>query len=631
MCGIAGLIALRREEAFCVAVDKMTEALVHRGPDSGAVERIGTCLLGNRRLAIVDLSERGRQPMPNEDGTVWITYNGECYNAPQLREMLQSRGHSFRSTTDTEVILHLYEELGDRCVEQLRGMFAFAIWDQRAGRLLLARDRLGIKPLYFSLMPQAIAFASEIKALLVSGIVPAKINGAGIRAYLQLGHIPPPWTPIQAVEPLGPGEIATWQGGTFQRKIYWRMPESNGSLPDQEDQIAHRLQDVLLDACRVQLMSDVPMALFLSGGVDSAAIGSLMRHVGARDITALTVGFEEAEYDESAESSNTAALLGFPHTVLRLSARHVASWVDSAISAMDQPTTDGLNAYWVSRAAAGAGFKVAFSGQGGDELFGGYDSLKWFERFTYAANWLRLTPRTVGSGLFDHDVLPFRWRKLSYLFGADDPFVAAQLAVKVLFLERDVRHLLNPALLEPTPRSEAFVHLTEWADRVSGCVLKQKMAFMDIHTHLEPRLLRDADAMSMSQSLELRPIFLDHVLIEYLMSLPAELRLRQKKLLLEATREIMPRPLFERLVSQRKRTFTLPFARWLVDDLRGLVEETLDPARLQHVGVFQPHAVASLWRRYQRSPAAVGWSRLWSVFVLQRWCEMMRAEIGCTS
>lgn len=624
MCGIAGLVAQRRDETFGVAVEKMAAALIHRGPDSGGVQQIGPCLLANRRLAIVDLSERGMQPMSNEDGNVWITYNGECYNAPELREPLLARGHHFRSTTDTEIILHLYEEFGEGCVEKLRGMFAFAIWDERAKKLLLARDRMGIKPLYFAAIPQGIVFASEVKALLASGLVPARIQSEGIRAFLQLGHIPPPWTPIQNVQPLAPGEVAVWQHGKLRRKAYWHLPEGSRSFRGSEDSIAGELREILLDACRVQLMSDVPIALFLSGGVDSAAIGALMRRVGAKDIRALTVGFEEEEYDESAESAKTAGMLGIPHTVIRLPARQMAAWLDNAVWAMDQPTVDGLNSYWICRAAASAGFKVALSGQGGDELFGGYESLKWFDRFDTAANWLRFAPRWSGRALLDHDAFPFCWRKLSYLFGADDPFVASQLAVKVLFLERNTRDLLTDVFAAPAGPSEAAAHLAAWSERINGRSLKEKLAFMDIHTHLEPRLLRDADAMSMAHSIELRPIFLDHMIVDYVMSLPADLRLNNKKLLFDATRELMPDGLYAELVARPKRTFTFPFRRWLGGELRDDIQDTFEAERIRRAGIFQPEAVAALWHRYQREPAAVGWSRLWAVYVLQRWCETMK-------
>jgi asparagine synthase (glutamine-hydrolysing) len=230
MCGIAGIVTGKVEPHSTAAVERMVAALAHRGPDSHGVQDLGECILANTRLAIVDLSERGRQPMCNEDSTLWITYNGECYNADDFRPLLLSRGHRFRSATDTEVILHLYEEFGEQCAEKLRGMFAFAIWDLRAQKLLLVRDRLGIKPLYYALTADGIVFGSEIKAVLASELLPRKLDGAGIRAYLELGHIPPPWTAIQGVRPLEPGHTGIWQEAKWRTKSYWKLPVSTNGF-----------------------------------------------------------------------------------------------------------------------------------------------------------------------------------------------------------------------------------------------------------------------------------------------------------------------------------------------------------------------------------------------------------------
>ena len=628
MCGIAGIASREANPQHAPAAQNMAAAIHHRGPDGSGVRDFGACVLANARLAIVDLSARGSMPMCNEDSTVWITYNGECYNADELRPQLAARGHQFRSSTDTEVVLHLYEEYGERCVEKLRGMFAFAIWDTRAEKLLLARDRLGIKPLYYSADADRIIFASEIKALLASGFIPRKLDSAGVRAFLQLGHIPAPWTAIQNVKPLEPGHIAVWQKGNFRTQSYWTLPLSTDERDAPTPEVvAATLRDLLLESSRQQLMSDVPIALFLSGGVDSAVLGSLMQHAGADRITALTIGFEEKSFDESASSERTADLLGISRRVIRLPASEMADSLDHAFWAMDQPTVDGLNAYWISRAAAGAGFKVALSGQGGDELFGGYQSLVWFDRFSHLAGYLRPIPRIAGRGFFDHADFPFRWRKLSYLVGADDPFVAAQLAVRVLFLERDVHELLSPAFAATNGTSEASAHIAEWARQTVGQDLQERVAYQDFPAHLEPRLLRDGDAMSMAHSLEVRPVLLDHAIVEYVMKLPPSLRLQKKQLLFNAMQGILPPALLAELQQRPKRTFTFPFARWLGNDLRGTIGAAFEPKRLAAAGVLEPAAVNRLWQRYLRKPESVGWSRLWSVFVLASWCEIMQVGV----
>jgi asparagine synthase (glutamine-hydrolysing) len=628
MCGIAGIVTGKVEPHSTAAVERMVAALAHRGPDSHGVQDLGECILANTRLAIVDLSERGRQPMCNEDSTLWITYNGECYNADDFRPLLLSRGHRFRSATDTEVILHLYEEFGEQCAEKLRGMFAFAIWDLRAKKLLLVRDRLGIKPLYYALTADGIVFGSEIKAVLASELLPRKLDGAGIRAYLELGHIPPPWTAIQGVRPLEPGHTGIWQEAKWRTKSYWKLPVStNGFSHESPEKIAGNLREILLDSSRCQLMSDVPIALFLSGGVDSAVIGALMRRAGADRLTALTIGFEEESFDESKPSQRTAELLGISHRIIRMPASRTLESLDHALWAMDQPTMDGLNAYWISRAAAEEGFKVALSGQGGDELFGGYASIAWFNRFSHVAGWLKAFPQIAGRGLFDHRGLPFRWRKLSYLVGADDPFVAAQLAVRVMFLENDAHEMLSPALNPANRPFEAKEFLTEMAKPTKGQSLQERISFLDFPAHLEARLLRDGDAMSMAHSLEVRPILLDHRVVEYVLALPPAIRLRNKKLLLDATEQYLPAGLLPELASRPKRTFTFPFERWLAGAMRPTIEEAFKPERLASAGVLNPAGVARLWRRFLKEPAAVGWSRVWCVFVLARWCETMRVGV----
>lgn len=622
MCGIAGLIDDAAPQKLLPAAQKMVAALRHRGPDSCGVISSAGCLLGNTRLAIVDLSDRGRQPMSNSGGTVWITYNGETYNARELRQDLIERGYGFRSTTDTEVVLHLYEEYGDLCVEKMRGMFAFAIWDARRRQLLLARDALGIKPLYYARQNGRLIFASEVKALLASGLVEPRLNPQALRVYLQLGHVPPPWTMIDEVEPLPPGHVATWQNGTWNVRAYRGLDRfcTSGEPPTATD-VSHPLGDVLLGAMQRHLISDVPIALFLSGGADSACLGALAGKAGKANITAVTIGFSEPEFDETAPSRETARRLGLPFESVEISAENVIARLDDYIEAMDQPTVDGLNSYWISRVVAERGFKVALSGQGGDELFGGYTSWKWFERLDRFALAARSAPAALGR-LFDRESWPYRWRKFRYLFGADDPFVASQMAVKTLFLERDVA-LLTAPLGKSGPGTEAWKYLSDCSSQLADLPLADKLSIMDICTHLQPRLLRDLDALSMAHSLEVRPPFLDDEVVTFMLNLPARGRRHPKELLLQAIDRFMPGELLADLKSRPKRTFTFPFARWLTRDCKPLLAEAFSAGRLADRGILDPQAVSRIWQRFQSSPQSVGWSRIWSLFVLARWSDLM--------
>jgi asparagine synthase (glutamine-hydrolysing) len=622
MCGIAGLIDDASAETLLPAAQKMVAALRHRGPDSCGVISSPGCLLANTRLAILDLSDRGRQPMSNPGGTVWITYNGETYNACELRRDLIARGYSFRSTTDTEVVLHLYEEYGDLCVQKMQGMFAFAIWDARLRKLLLARDALGIKPLYYARRNGRLIFASEVKGLLASGLVEPRICPQALRVYLQLGHVPPPWTMIDGVEPLPPGHVATWQDGAWNLRAYCALDRfcASGEGSTAAD-VSDRLGDVLFGAMRRHLISDVPIALFLSGGADSACLGALACKAGNANVTAVTIGFSESEFDETELSRQTARQLGLPLESVQISADGVMSGLDDYIRALDQPTVDGLNSYWISKLVAERGFKVALSGQGGDELFGGYTSWKWFERFDRIAAWARPVPSAVGR-LFDRDGWPYRWRKLRYLFGAADPFVASQMAVKTLFLEGDVA-LLTAPLGQYGAFNEARKYLSDCASHTAGLPLHDKLSFMDILTHLQPRLLRDLDALSMAHSLEVRPVFLDDELVKFVLNLSIRARRHPKELLLQAIHRFMPADLLADLKSRAKRTFTFPFSRWLTRDWKPLLAETFSAGRLKDRGILDPNAVNRIWQRFQSSPQSVGWSRIWSLFVVARWSDRM--------
>jgi asparagine synthase (glutamine-hydrolysing) len=625
VCGIAGIATTHPDDSLRSAADRMAASMKHRGPDSQGVQEFRACLLVNARLSIIDLSDRGRMPMSSPDGQTWITYNGETYNAGELRAELEGRGHSFRTTSDTEVVLHLYLEYGERFVEKLRGMFAFAIWDARERKLVLGRDRLGIKPLYLHESAGQLVFASELKALLASGLVPRKLDPAGLRTFLQLGHIPPPWSAIRGVTPLAPGHIGVWKDGGWRTEPYWSL-SPHSSQPLSKDHLAADLSNVLLDAMRNHLVSDVPVLIFLSGGTDSACLGALARAAGVKNLSAMTVGFSEVEFDESKLTRRTAEALGIPLEVVTLEACRVEADLDHAVWALDEPSVDGLNSYWISKLGAEAGFKVALSGQGGDELFGGYESLAWFERFNTIARWARPFPAVPFGRLLDQNAFPFRWRKLSYLIGADDPFVAAQLAVKVLFLDRDVRELISPSFSRNGNHAEARDHLTYWSKQVEKEDLRERLAFMDIHTHLEPRLLRDLDAMSMAHSIEVRPVFLDHRVVEFLLPVPSSIRMQQKRLLLDAAKVFLPPALLADLTARRKRTFTFPFQRWLSHDLRNVLKEAFAPDRLRRTGILEPEAVNRLWDHYERSEGAVGWSRVWNLFVLQRWCELMQVS-----
>ena len=418
------------------------------------------------------------------------------------------------------------------------------------------------------------------------------------------------------------GTLATWQDSAWNLRAYWALDRFCTSCErSTAAEAGDRLGDVLFGAMRRNLISDVPIALFLSGGADSACLGALARKAGNANVTAVTIGFSESEFDETALSRQTARQLGLPLESVQISAERVMASLDDYIRAMDQPTVDGLNSYWISKIVAERGFKVALSGQGGDELFGGYTSWKWFERLERIAVWARPVPSAVGR-LFDRERWPYRWRKFRYLFGAADPFVASQMAVKTLFLEGDVA-LLTAPLGEYEAFNDAWKYLSDCASQAAGLPLADKLSIMDIRTHLQPRLLRDLDALSMAHGLEVRPTFLDDEVVKFMLNMPGPARRHPKELLLQAISRFMPGELLADLKSRAKRTFTFPFARWLTRDLKPLLAETFSAGRLADRGILDPEAVSRIWQRFQSSPESVGWSRIWSLFVLARWSELM--------
>jgi len=624
MCGIAGLVGYAPGDKVLSAAKRMAAAMRHRGPDSCGINSLTDCVLVNTRLAIVDLSDRGRQPMSNSNETVWISYNGETYNAMELRRELIDKGYSFKSKSDTEVVLKLYEAYGDECVRWMRGMFAFAIWDTRKRRLLLVRDRLGIKPLYVARQNGGVIFGSELKSLLASGLIEPRTDAEAVCLYLQLGHVPPARSIIESVLPLPPGHMGSWEDGQFTVRRYWSLAcvdDKKRRLPATP---VDQLGDILLESVHKQLVSDVPIALFLSGGVDSASLGVLARAAQAANITGITLGFSEPEFDETSLARETAKILGLRFETAALTPDRVAQEIDSCISVMDQPSVDGINSYWISKIAAARGFKVALSGQGADELFGGYSSWQWFTRLEHIAAWTRHFPSS-SSRFFAHEEWPYRWRKLAYLFGDGDAFLASQLAVRVLFLDDDVTRLLLPGFLKEATGPGTRECLKSSASDFNNMDHSTILSSMDIRTHLQPRLLRDLDVMSMAHGLEVRPAFLDHRIVEFVLAYPDAAR-RPKELLFASMKRFMPAELLMVLRKRAKRTFTFPFAKWLARDLKPEIDDTFSQKQLSSRGILNSAEVQRVWKRFQSAPKSVGWSRIWSLFVLARWCESMNVR-----
>jgi len=605
MCGIAGLFRTGGDTtpADRSAVERMAAAQTHRGPDDGGLFQDARVVLGHRRLSIVDLTSTGHQPMSNEDGAVWVTYNGEIYNYAELAAELP--GHRFVSRCDTEVLVHGYEEWGmEGLLRKLRGMFAFAIYDARGARplCLLARDRLGIKPLYYVARPDSIAFASEVKALVVSGLAPDRKNTAAMAGLLLLGSVPAPATGIQGVQCLLPGHYLLAGGTGVTTHKYWE-PDDTEPRP-----LGSGLRESLADAVNRHLVSDVPLGIFLSGGVDSAALVALASRAKPA-LTTLTVVFDEREFSEGAEARQIAKKFGTDHREVRVTSQDFMHELPNVLRVMDQPTNDGVNTYFVSRAARQAGLTVVLSGLGGDEVFGGYKHYRWLARHGDSIRRFSALPRflrqTVLSTAVGYGRMRGResWMRLSSLQdGVSD--AGLYLAFRGFFAPQQVRALLD------VHSSEVRLAAGEYLDAHGATeALATGPAFrrLEMRRYLHDQLLRDTDVFSMAHSIEVRVPYLDHILVaqasacETVGQASAGL---SKPLLTEAAGD----PAVFEAARRSKRGFAFPFGKWMRLHSGELREMALAG------GCLNRGAIGNLWNEFDRG--RLHWSRAWMLAVI---------------
>ena len=612
MCGIAGIFrfgdAIQPEDVS--AVERATSAQSHRGPDDSGFYRDERVVLGFRRLSIIDLSAAGHQPMSNEDGTVWVIYNGEIYNYRELGPELKARGHGFRSNSDTEILLHGYEEWGiEGLLKRLRGMYAFALYDSRKACCILARDRFGIKPLYYFQPPrqELLAFASEVKALVRSGMAPCERNREGIIGFLLFGSVPAPLTSIQGVQCLMAGHYLVTNRGGISLHKYWDMkPEVDRPGTDCEAELGTALQDSVAR----HLVSDVPVGIFLSGGVDSAGLVALARRSSAR-LSTLTVVFDEKEFSEAALARRVAERFGTDHQEVRVTGEDFIGELPNLLSAMDQPTNDGVNTYFVSRAARQAGLTVVLSGLGGDEIFWGYKHYRWLATYKDPLRWLRLLPPLLRKGILDGAVNYGRlrgrenWMRLSFLKSRLSS-EALYLAVRGFFAPEQIGRLLDMDSSELRTFSDKYCGLLRSgapnADDSAGA-----FSYLEVKRYMHDQLLRDTDVFSMAHSIEVRVPYLDHPVTDLALELlPAHKRpgLINKPALVRAVND----DLVSDLARQQKRGFAFPFARWMRKNA-GPLQEEAGRAKL-----LNPAAVRNLWAAF--GGGRLHWSRAWATVVL---------------
>lgn len=600
MCGIAGVVGADRT-APMAGVGPMVQRLGHRGPDANGERSFAGCSLGHTRLRIIDLSPLGDQPMSNEDGTVWAVFNGEIYNFETLRSRLLAAGHRFASGTDTEVLVHLYEEHGDEMARHLHGMFAFAIWDDRRRRLLLGRDRLGIKPLYYRTGTGSLTFASEVQALSAASDA---IDLAAVRDLLRLGWVAGPRTIRAGVSELPPGHLLSWQDGVLDVSRFWSPPApAAGAAPPEREELAAALDD----AIRRHLVADVPVGLFLSAGVDSVAVARLASRV-APGLQTYTVAFESGA-DESGEAGEIAARLGLDHAVVRVGHAEALAAVGRFVADMDQPTVDGLNSWIISRAVRDAGLVVALSGLGGDELFCGYSTFRHVPRLVTAGRALQPlgAARRAVVAAMDRSGRTAHSRARRALDGmAGGGWGNAYASVRGLFSDAELDHLWPAGrTLRHPPVAEPHCGDEPAPATVGG---------LEMANYLPFQLLRDTDCMSMAHALEVRVPLLDDAVVELAVrGQHAAGAGWNKGRLIDAVD-----PGLRYLVERPKRTFTLPIAEWMRGGLRDTVEGALVGVGESGLG-FDRRALTDLWHGYLAG--RVGWRPVWGLAVLGMWLD----------
>jgi asparagine synthase (glutamine-hydrolysing) len=621
MCGICGIISLNQQPLSASILQKMepmNDALAHRGPDDSGIWHNETVALGHRRLSIIDLSAAGHQPMLSPDKQTVISFNGEIYNYQLLKN--QTLSYNYQGNSDTETLLAAYQKDGNKMLEQLNGMFAFAIWDAVAQRLLIARDHLGIKPLYYFKNADYLIFASEIRALLASGLVPKKLNKNALSQYLQNQTVYAPQTLVEGVSMLQAGHFMDIKNGVVSIEAYWNFDEKKGPLSISRPEAEKAVRQTLRETIHRQMMSDVPFGAFLSGGIDSSVVVGLMREVTAGDIDTFTVSFDEKKFDETPYARAISDRFGTKHHEIRLSPDDFLADLPDALNALDHPSGDAVNTYVVAKATKAQGIKMALSGLGGDELFGGYPIFKQSERLQKLA-FLNHLPQgvrhSVGQLLKKMDP-SVQSQKIAAVLSLDDlnP-MAAYPIFREIFTEEQRHKLLRNSNARTAGKFVKLGFMPTNSLINNDLQLYNQVSIAEMSGYMQNVLLRDSDQMSMAHALELRVPLLDIELVKLVLQLPDAFKkgAGSKPLLLAAVSDLLPSSLFDR----PKMGFVLPFDGWMRHELRDFCAAHLN--NLADRPEFQGAAIRDLWKAFLSHKKGVSWSRLWTLVALAHWLE----------
>jgi asparagine synthase (glutamine-hydrolysing) len=596
-------------------IHRMCDMIIHRGPDDEGLLVKDGAGLGMRRLSIIDLAG-GHQPLFNEDKSAWIVFNGEVYNFQDLRPDLEARGHRFRTHSDTETIIHLYEEYGSECVQKLRGMFAFAIYDEKKHALLIARDRLGKKPLHYALVDGNLYFASEIKSILAVAPELAETNHEALMQYMYFGYIPDPQTAFRQIHKLPPGHLLEFEKGELKIRQYWDLPEYSTHEPKSEEECLEELEHRLTEAVRIRLIADVPLGAMLSGGTDSSTVVALMSRVSAGPVKTFSIGFQHADFNEAAYARKVAEHFHTDHHELILDP-DVVETVDTLSRSLEEPFGDSsmLPTYYISKLAR-QHVTVALSGDGGDEVFAGYDRYRIHlenRSFDWIPGWAgRFYRKTV------HPRLPYSMpaRKLAYSVAL--PWQERYIeSISLQAFERDMG-LLSPEFREQANGADPLNIMRGYLDRAPARDPLSRVLYLDTKTYLPGDILTKVDRMSMLTSLEARVPLLDHEFVEWVTALPPKWKMRgtEQKYIFRKLAERVGVP--AEVLHRPKQGFALPLVHWLKNELKDLLLNVLYEPRTTQRGYFNQAAVRKLVDEHLQG-RRVHSGRIWRLLMFELW------------
>lgn len=626
MCGIAGQLNFDGQSADPRLLTSMASRLSHRGPDGVGIHASGPAGLAHRRLKIIDLTEAARQPMTNEDGSIWLTYNGEIYNFAEVRRELERLGHRFTSATDSEVIVHGYEEWGTECLRRFNGMFAFALWDDTRQRLWLVRDRLGVKPLFYAVTPTGLAFGSEVKAVLEHPAIDRALDYEALAYYLALNYLPAPFTLFKQIRQLEPGQqLMAGANGKVELSSYWDLVFDNDPPPRADAAWIEELDALMDDAVRLRLVSDVPFGLFLSGGVDSSGVAYWMSKHLDRPVQAFTAGFPEDTYNEVRFARATARAVGadlHEHVIDADAARLLPEIVRHS----EEPTADSsMVAVYQLAQFARQHVTMVLSGDGADDILAGYET----HQAHYAHRAYHYLPRPLRQSVIRPLVesLPTSYGKVSvdaklkrFVAAGDLDWRAAHASWRLIFGAAERRRLLSPVANHPESTADAATLYKSWFERTNARDPLNQMLYVDTRLYLPADMLVKIDRMTMAHGLEAREPYLDYRVVELSARMPVSLKLRRWHQKKYALKRALHGRVPNEVLYRKKQGFNVPKALWMRQGLREFTHDVLSPARVAATGVLDQSVVAEVLRAHDGGRADRS-HEIWSLLVLVLWFD----------